>query len=276
MVSSGGPGLLAGSHAVGIASRALRGRAGSVAAVFGSLSPSWRFCCRSSGTPISLKVATEILVFALFAFSLQLLIGVGGLVSFGHAAYFGLGAYGAALAVKWLGAPMEVALPLALVLAALGAAIFGAFIVRLSGIYLAMLTLAAAQILFAVAFQWVDVTGGDNGIVGIWPSPWAAGRNAYYLFSLALVAVAVMLIGASSTRPSATRCAQRATPNSGRTPSALPCACSAGSPSRLPGPPRGLPAGSTYSRAARSIRPSSASRPPWTHSPCCSSAASRR
>ena len=59
---------------------------------------------------------------------------------------------------------------------ALGAALFGFFIVRLSGIYLAMLTLAAAQILYAVAFQWVEVTGGDNGVVGVWPSRWAAGR----------------------------------------------------------------------------------------------------
>ena len=188
----GRPELLAGSQAVGITSRALRSP-GRDSIVFGcvvavlALLPLF-------GDAYLVKVATEILVFALFAFSLHLLIGVGGLVSFGHAAYFGLGAYGAALGMKWLGAPMEVALPLAPLLAALGAAIFGAFIVRLSGIYLAMLTLAAAQILFAVASQWTDVTGGDNGIVGIWPSPWASGRNAYYLFSLALVAVAVMLM----------------------------------------------------------------------------------
>jgi branched-chain amino acid transport system permease protein len=146
------------------------------------------------GDEYLLKVATEVLVFALLAFSLQLLIGVGGLVSFGHAAYFGLGAYGAALGVKWLGAPMEAALVLAPLLAAAGAALFGALIVRLSGIYLAMLTLAAAQILFAVAFQWVEVTGGDNGIVGVWPSPWASGRTAYYLLTLALVALAVVVL----------------------------------------------------------------------------------
>jgi branched-chain amino acid transport system permease protein len=72
--------------------------------------------------------------------------------------------------------------------------VFGIFVVRLSGIYLAMLTLAAAQILFAVAFQWVEVTGGDNGIVGVWPSSWAAGRAAYYLLTLAVVAAAVGLL----------------------------------------------------------------------------------
>ena len=90
-------------------------------------------------------------------------------MSFGHAAFFGLGAYGAALAVKWANLPMEGALPMGLLLAAIGAVAIGAYVVRLSGIYLAMMTLAAAQILFAVAFQWVDVTGGDNGIVGVWP-----------------------------------------------------------------------------------------------------------
>ena len=73
----------------------------------------------------------------------------------------------------------------------LGAALFGFFIVRLSGIYLAMLTLAAAQILYAVAFQWVEVTGGDNGLVGIWPSRWAASRLVYYYLTLAFAAAAV-------------------------------------------------------------------------------------
>jgi branched-chain amino acid transport system permease protein len=128
----------------------------------------------------TLKVTTEILIFALLAFSLNLLVGIGGIVSFGHAAYFGLGAYGAALALRHFGVPMEVALPLAPAAAAFGAALFGFFIVRLSGIYLAMLTLAAAQIVYAVAFQWIDVTGGDNGIVGVWPAPWASSRLAYY------------------------------------------------------------------------------------------------
>jgi branched-chain amino acid transport system permease protein len=188
----GRPETVGGSHAVGIASRVPAQRRaapliglGAVAAL--ALLP-------LVGDAYLLKVATEILIFALLAFSLQLLIGVGGLVSFGHAAYFGLGAYGAALGVKWLEAPMEAALPLAPLLAALGAALFGAVIVRLSGIYLAMLTLAAAQILFAVAFQWVEVTGGDNGIVGVWPSSWAAGRATYYLLTLALVAGAVLIL----------------------------------------------------------------------------------
>jgi len=143
------------------------------------------------GDAYAVKVATEILIFGLLAFSLHVLIGTGGLVSFGHAAYFGLGAYGAALALKHFGVPMELGLVLAPVAAGLGAAFFGFFVVRLSGIYLAMLTLAAAQIVYAVAFQWAEVTGGDNGLVGIWPSAWASGRTVYYYLTLALVLAAI-------------------------------------------------------------------------------------
>lgn len=138
-----------------------------------------------------ITVATEAVILALLAFSLHLLIGVGGLVSFGHAAWFGLGAYAAALTVKSLAWPMEAALPLAPLVAGLGAALFGLFVVRLSGIYLAMLTLAVAQILFAVAFQWVEVTGGDNGIVGVWPARWASDRTVYFYLALALGLLAI-------------------------------------------------------------------------------------
>jgi branched-chain amino acid transport system permease protein len=141
-----------------------------------------------------LTVATEILIFALFAFSLHFLIGVGGLVSFGHAAYFGLGAYGAALLVRWLGAPMELSILAAPIVAGLGAALFGFFIVRLSGIYLAMLTLAVAQIVDAIAFQWVEVTGGDNGIIGIWPAAWASGRLVYFYLTLVVCVIAIWLL----------------------------------------------------------------------------------
>ena len=140
------------------------------------------------------KVAIEVLTFALAAFSLNFLIGVGGLVSFGHAAYFGLGAYAAGLLVTRLGVAMEPALLAAPLVAGLGAALFGFFIVRLSGIYLAMLTLAFAQITYAVAFQWVEVTGGDNGVVGVWPSRWAASREVYYYLVLLVSAAAIYLL----------------------------------------------------------------------------------
>jgi branched-chain amino acid transport system permease protein len=140
------------------------------------------------------KVAIEVLTFALASFSLNFLIGNGGLVSFGHAAYFGLGAYGAGLLATRLGVAMEPALIAAPLVAGLGAALFGFFIVRLSGIYLAMLTLAFAQITYAVAFQWVDVTGGDNGVVGVWPSRWAASREVYYYLVLLVSAAAIYLL----------------------------------------------------------------------------------
>jgi branched-chain amino acid transport system permease protein len=140
------------------------------------------------------KVAIEVMTLALAAFSLNFLIGNGGLVSFGHAAYFGLGAYGAGLLTTRLGFSMEPALVAAPVIAGIGAALFGFFIVRLSGIYLAMLTLAFAQITYAVAFQWIEVTGGDNGVVGVWPARWAASREVYYYLVLAVTAAAIVLL----------------------------------------------------------------------------------
>jgi branched-chain amino acid transport system permease protein len=93
--------------------------------------------------------------------------------------------------LRHLGVPMEIALPLGPIAAAVGAALFGFFIVRLTGIYLAMLTLAAAQILYAVAFQWVEVTGGDNGLVGIWPSAWASSRIVYFYVTLVVAVGAI-------------------------------------------------------------------------------------
>jgi branched-chain amino acid transport system permease protein len=142
------------------------------------------------GDEYTLVLATDVLVFALFAASLQFMMGAGGMASFGHAAYFGLGAYGAAIAVKH-GAPMEAALGLAPLAALAGAVVFGWFCVRLSGVYLAMLTLAFAQIVWSVAFQWNTLTGGSNGLVGIWPAGWLADKRAY--FWLALLAVGAAL-----------------------------------------------------------------------------------
>lgn len=141
-----------------------------------------------------LKVVTEILIMALFAASLHFLAVTGGLVSFGHAAYFGLGAYGAALLVKHLGAPMELALVAAPLVALAGAGLFGFFIVRLQGTYLAMLSLAAAQIVYAIAFQWNDFTGGDNGMIGIWPSEWASSRATYFYLALAVATVFILML----------------------------------------------------------------------------------
>lgn len=139
----------------------------------------------------ALTVGAEIFVFVLFAASLSFLMTVGGLASFGHAAYFGLGAYGAAFAAKAAGLPMEAALLVGPLLGLLGAVVFGWFCVRLSGVYFAMLTLAFAQIAWSIAFQWVEVTGGDNGILGVWPSAWAASPAGFYWLSLAIATAGV-------------------------------------------------------------------------------------
>jgi branched-chain amino acid transport system permease protein len=149
-------------------------------------------CAPLLAGPFLLSVLTEMLIAMLFAASLHAMMGPGGMASFGHAAWFGLGAYGAALAVKSLGLPMLGGLALAPVCAGLVALLFGGFVVRLSGVYLAMLTLAFAQIVWAITFQMVGVTGGDNGILGVWPDAWAADPRAFYWLTLAICATGVL------------------------------------------------------------------------------------
>jgi len=143
----------------------------------------------------------DILIAVLFATSLHFVMGPGGMHSFGHAAYFGLGAYGAALGLKVLGLPMEAALLAAPLLALAGALLFGWFAVRLSGVYLAMLTLAFAQIVWALVFQWDGVTGGSNGMVGIWPAAWLSSKAVYYTLTLAVVTASVLVLRAMLFSP---------------------------------------------------------------------------
>ena len=149
----------------------------------------------------TLVLMTDILVFALFAVSLHFLMGPGGMLSFGHAAYFGLGAYGAGLLLLRLELPMEAALALAPLLALAGAALFGWFCVRLSGVYLAMLTLAFAQIVWSIAFQWDALTGGSNGLIGVWPAPWLASRTAYYFLTLLACLPGILLLWRAAYSP---------------------------------------------------------------------------
>lgn len=148
----------------------------------------------TAGQPYVLVLGIDLLVAVLFATSLHFIMGPGGMHSFGHAAYFGLGAYGAALLARRLGLPMESALVAAPAVAAVGAALYGWFSVRLSGVYLAMLTLAFAQITWAIVFQWDTFTGGSNGLTGIWPPPWLADKRTYYLLTLALVLLSVIAL----------------------------------------------------------------------------------
>jgi len=150
------------------------------------------FALPAYGTAYNLVLTIDIMVCALFAASLHFLMGPAGMVSFGHAAYFGLGAYGAGLLLLRAGFPMEAALVAAPLVAALGAVVFGWFCVRLSGVYLAMLTLAFAQIGWSIVFQWDSFTGGSNGMVGIWPAEWASSKTVYYLITLLLCTAGVL------------------------------------------------------------------------------------
>ena len=133
-----------------------------------------------------LVLMTEIALFSLASMSLYFMMGPGGMVSFGHAAFFGGGAYAAALLVHYMQSPMEVAILFAPLLVGCLALIIGWFCVRLSGVYLAMLTLAFAQICWSIVFQWTDFTGGDDGILSIWPSEWASEKIVFYYLTMVL------------------------------------------------------------------------------------------
>jgi branched-chain amino acid transport system permease protein len=119
------------------------------------------------GSKLTTYLVTDVVIWGLFAVSLNLIVGYTGLVSFGHAAYFGIGAYACALLMKKLGVPFVLALPLAGVIAAAFALVFGFFCVRLTRVYFSMLTLAFAQIAWAIAFKANELTGGDQGLSGV-------------------------------------------------------------------------------------------------------------
>jgi branched-chain amino acid transport system permease protein len=154
---------------------------------------------RFAADEYTLVLLTEIAVFALFGVSLQLLMGPGGMASFGHAAFLGLGAYAAALVARAL--PLPAAMFVAPLVAGALAWLCGWFCVRLSGVYLAMLTLAFAQIAWSIVWQWDSLTGGSNGLVGIWPAAWLANPPTYYLFTLALVSAAIGMLWRATFSP---------------------------------------------------------------------------
>ncbi|MEM7130654.1 MAG: branched-chain amino acid ABC transporter permease [Chloroflexota bacterium] len=155
------------------------------------------------------SLMTEVLIFAIFAMSLDLLLGYTGLPSFGHAAFFGLGAYTVAFiasnnARAWdLTSNLFVTLPAVMLVAALFALFVGFFAIRTSGIYFLMITLAAAQMLYSVASRWTNVTGGSDGlsgvqnvVVGIGPLSYefSAFKTNFYYLVLALVVIAWFLL----------------------------------------------------------------------------------
>jgi len=151
--------------------------------------------------PFFLQLLTEIAIVGLFATAFNLLMGFGGMVSFGHAAYFAIGAYTAALLVKRAGVPMLLAVPAAPIAAAVGALVFGFFIVRLSHTYFAMLSLAFAQIVFTVIFKWKGLTGGDDGLLDVWPPALLKSPVAYYYFTLVVVGLGLLALHAVIESP---------------------------------------------------------------------------
>mgnify|MGYP000305287583 CR=1 FL=1 len=145
----------------------------------------------TADSPYTLVLGIDLAVAVLFSTSLHFIMGPAGMHSFGHAAYFGVGAYAAALLVLRAGVSSEAALLMAPIVSALVAAPIAWFAVRLSGVYLAMLTLAFAQIVWSICFQWDDFTGGSNGLTGVWPSAWLQDKAMYYWLTCTLVGLSL-------------------------------------------------------------------------------------
>jgi branched-chain amino acid transport system permease protein len=154
-----------------------------------------------------LSILVDLLIFGLFALSLDLILGYTGMVSFGHAAYFGLGAYGSALVLIHFAPPVPVALVAGALLAGTVAAPVGWFSTRAKDIYFAMLTLAFAQLLYTVAYKWRDLTGGSDGITGVpkttlfWGGPSLAEARAFYYLVAACVVLALVVCRALVRSP---------------------------------------------------------------------------
>jgi branched-chain amino acid transport system permease protein len=140
------------------------------------------------------SLAADGVILLIFGISLQAMMALGGLVSFGHAAFFGLGAYGAALAHSTWGVSLPWALASGCAAALSVAAVFGALVVRSGGVYLAMLSLALAQMVWAIATQWVSLTGGDNGVIGL-NLVVDDTRTAFYFLLVALALLSVWALG---------------------------------------------------------------------------------
>jgi branched-chain amino acid transport system permease protein len=116
-------------------------------------------------------IAARVLVFALAAMSLNMLLGYTGVLSFGHAAYFGLGAYGAGLTLKFVAASTPLAMLAGTLLGGVAGTLFGLLLVRRRGVYFAMVTIAFGQVCFYIAYKWDALTGGYDGLRGFTRAP---------------------------------------------------------------------------------------------------------
>ncbi len=148
-------------------------------------------------------LATRVLVIGLAAMATNLLIGHTGAMSFGHAAYFGLGAYAAGLTLKYLVASSPAAFFIGILVGTIGGAVVGYLIVKLRGIYFALATIAFGQVFYFIAFRWNSVTGGDNGLRGFQRLPIDLGFThidianslTFYYAVLFVLAVSAVLMG---------------------------------------------------------------------------------
>ena len=144
------------------------------------------------------NLSSQILIAAIFAMSLNLIVGYGGMVSLGHAAYLGVASYATAWVMLRLGLGPLASGAIALAFTTAMAALFGVLALRASGLSFLMITLALGQILWGLAYRWVAVTGGDNGLSGLTrPRPFGIdllGATSFYYFTLVVFAVAFALI----------------------------------------------------------------------------------
>jgi branched-chain amino acid transport system permease protein len=146
------------------------------------------------------ELAVRVVVLGLAAMALNFLLGFTGVLSFGHAAYFGLGAYGAAMTLKFWTPSTVLAILVGILVGTIAAALIGALIVKLRGVYFAMVTIAFGQVFYFIAFRWNSVTGGDDGLTGWQRQPIDLGftkidilgnQEAFYYVALALFAICV-------------------------------------------------------------------------------------
>ncbi len=147
-----------------------------------------------AGSRYLIDLFTEILIYMLFALSLNVLIGFSGNVSFGHAAYFAIGGYTSAILLTTYQWPLIASVAVAVLASAVAAAIVGYFCTRLTDIYFSMLTLAFSMFVWAVAFKWRTVTGGDDGFVGVSMPAWLEGRTAFFYYTLILVTLSTAIL----------------------------------------------------------------------------------
>ena len=146
------------------------------------------------------ELGERVVVLGLAAMSVNFLLGYTGVLSFGHAAYFGLGAYGAGMTIRYLVPSTGAGLVVGILAGTLAGAIIGPLIVRLRGVYFAMVTIAFGQVFYFIAFRWNNVTGGDDGLLGWTRMPLNLGfttvdilhnPRAFYYFILAIFAISV-------------------------------------------------------------------------------------